>query len=82
MTEIALDHLDGYRHNRPVRIGNGAYQERQLDITGEFLDAIYVYRRKRGIYYGGWQYALRLINWLEKNWQGGDEGIWEVRGGK
>jgi len=82
MTEITLDHLDGYRHSRPVRIGNGAYTQLQLDITGEFLDGIYVYTRKRGIYYGGWHYLLRLINWLEQNWQGGDEGIWEVRGGK
>ena len=82
MTEITLDHLDGYRHSRPVRIGNGAYTQLQLDITGEFLDGIYVYMRKRGVYYGGWVYILRLINWLEQNWQGGDEGIWEVRGGK
>ena len=82
MTEITLDHLDGYRHSRPVRIGNGAYTQLQLDITGEFLDGIYEYTRKRGVYYRGWHYGLRLINWLEKNWQGGDEGIWEVRGGK
>ncbi len=82
MTEITLDHLDGYRHSRPVRIGNGAYTQLQLDITGEFLDGVYVYARKRGIYYGGWLYALRLINWLEKHWQDGDEGIWEVRGGR
>ena len=82
MTELTLDHLDGYRHSRPVRIGNGAYQQLQLDITGEFLDGIYVYMRKRGVYYGGWHYIVRLINWLEQNWQGGDEGIWEVRGGR
>jgi GH15 family glucan-1,4-alpha-glucosidase len=82
MTEITLDHLDGYRHSRPVRIGNGAYQQLQLDITGEFLDGVYEYIRKRGIYYGGWFYVQRLLNWLEKNWQGGDEGIWEVRGGR
>ncbi|HEY6407233.1 MAG TPA: glycoside hydrolase family 15 protein [Ktedonobacteraceae bacterium] len=82
MTEITLDHLDGYRHSRPVRIGNGAYTQLQLDITGEFLDGVYEYMRKRGVYYGGWLYILRLINWLEQNWQGGDEGIWEVRGGK
>ena len=82
MTELTLDHLDGYRHSRPVRIGNGAYTQLQLDITGEFLDGVYVYTRKRGVYYGGWHYALRLINWLEQNWQGGDEGIWEVRGGR
>src|SRR5438876_654603 len=82
MTEITLDHLDGYRHSRPVRIGNGAYTQLQLDITGEFLDGVYVYMRKRGVYYGGWLYVQRLLNWLEKNWQGGDEGIWEVRGGR
>jgi len=82
MTEFTLDHLDGYRHSRPVRIGNGAYQQLQLDISGEFLDGIYVYARKRGFYYDGWRYLLRLINWLEQNWQSGDEGIWEVRGGK
>jgi GH15 family glucan-1,4-alpha-glucosidase len=82
MTEITLDHLDGYRHSRPVRIGNGAYQQLQLDITGEFLDGIYVYLSKRGIYYEGWHYILRLVNWLNKNWQTMDEGIWEVRGGR
>ena len=82
MTELTLDHLDGYRHSRPVRIGNGAYTQLQLDITGEFLDGVYVYTRQRGVYYGGWHYAQRLINWLEQNWQGGDEGIWEVRGGR
>jgi GH15 family glucan-1,4-alpha-glucosidase len=82
MTELTLDHLDGYRHSRPVRIGNGAYQQLQLDISGEFLDGVYFYTRKRGIYYSGWHYVLRLANWLEQNWQGGDEGIWEVRGGR
>jgi len=82
MTEITLDHLEGYRHSRPVRIGNGAYQQLQLDITGEFLDGIYVYLSKRGIHYAGWHYILRLINWLNKNWQTMDEGIWEVRGGR
>jgi len=82
MTESTLDHLDGYRQSRPVRIGNGAYQQLQLDITGEFLDGVYVYMRKRGVYYGGWLHIMRLLNWLEQNWQGGDEGIWEVRGGR
>jgi GH15 family glucan-1,4-alpha-glucosidase len=82
MTELTLDHLDGYRHSRPVRIGNGAYTQLQLDITGEFLDGFYVSTHKRGIYYAGWHYLLRLLKWLENNWQGGDEGIWEVRGGR
>jgi GH15 family glucan-1,4-alpha-glucosidase len=82
MTELTLDHLDGYRHSRPVRIGNGAYTQLQLDITGEFLDGVYEYMRKRGVYYAGWHYILRLLKWLENNWQGGDEGIWEVRGGR
>ena len=82
MTELILDHLEGYRQSRPVRIGNGAYKQLQLDIIGEFLDGIYVYMRKRGVHYGGWLYILHLINWLDTHWQTPDEGIWEVRGGK
>ena len=82
LAEFTLDHLDGYRQSRPVRIGNGAYQQLQLDISGEFIDGVFTYIRKRGVYYGGWQYILRILKWLEHNWQGGDEGIWEVRGGR
>jgi GH15 family glucan-1,4-alpha-glucosidase len=82
LDEFALDHLCGYENSRPVRIGNAAYQQLQLDIYGEMMDAIYL-ANKYGdpISYAGWQGAQRMLDWLGKNWQRPDEGIWEVRGG-
>ena len=82
LDEITLDHLQGYEHSRPVRIGNAAYQQLQLDIYGEMMDSIYL-ANKYGdaISYAGWQNVQRMLSWLEKNWQRPDEGIWEVRGG-
>ena len=82
LDEVNLDHLDGYEHSRPVRIGNAAYQQLQLDIYGEMMDAIYL-ANKYGdaISYAGWQDIQRILEWLGKNWQRPDEGIWEVRGG-
>ena len=81
LTEAYLDHLEGYRKSRPVRIGNGAYSQKQLDIYGEMLDAIYIYNRYDAISYDLWQNLRRLLGWLEQHWQEPDEGIWEVRGG-
>ncbi len=81
LTEIALDHLEGYRQSRPVRIGNGAYTQKQLDIYGEMMDAIYTYNHYDAITYDLWTNVRRLLKWLEDNWQEPDEGIWEVRGG-
>ena len=81
LTEITLDHLEGYRQSRPVRIGNGAYTQKQLDIYGEMMDAIYVYNHYDTITYDLWMNVRRLLEWLENNWQEPDEGIWEVRGG-
>ena len=81
LTEIELSHLEGYRKSGPVRIGNGAYTQNQLDIYGEMLDAIYVYNRYDAISYDLWQNVLRLLEWLSQHWQEPDEGIWEVRGG-
>ncbi|MFZ0941736.1 MAG: glycoside hydrolase family 15 protein [Candidatus Sulfotelmatobacter sp.] len=82
LDELALDHLCGYENSRPVRIGNAAYQQLQLDIYGEMMDAIYL-ANKYGdpISYAGWQGVQRMLEWLGKNWQRPDEGIWEVRGG-
>jgi GH15 family glucan-1,4-alpha-glucosidase len=82
LDEIILDHLDGYENSRPVRIGNAAYQQLQLDIYGEMMDSIYL-ANKYGdpISYTGWQAVERILEWLGKNWQRPDEGIWEVRGG-
>lgn len=81
LTEVTLDHLEGYRKSGPVRIGNGAYKQNQLDIYGELMDAIYIYNRYGSISYDLWQNLCRLLQWLERNWDRPDEGIWEVRGG-
>jgi GH15 family glucan-1,4-alpha-glucosidase len=82
LDELTLDHLQGYEHSRPVRIGNAAYQQLQLDIYGEMMDSIYL-ANKYGdaISYAGWQDVQRMLGWLGKNWQQPDHGIWEVRGG-
>ena len=82
LDELTLDHLRGYENSRPVRIGNAAYQQLQLDIYGEMMDSIYL-ANKYGdpISYAGWQNVQRILEWLAKNWRRPDEGIWEVRGG-
>ncbi|HEX4716691.1 MAG TPA: glycoside hydrolase family 15 protein, partial [Ktedonobacteraceae bacterium] len=82
LTEITLDHLEGYRQSGPVRIGNGAYKQNQLDVYGELMDAIYIYNRYDAISYDLWKNLTRLLTWLERNWDQPDEGIWEVRGGR
>ena len=83
LTEDVLDHLDGYMGSKPVRIGNGAYDQLQLDIYGELLDAAYLYN-KHGtpISHDLWTSLRGLTNWVCENWQRTDEGIWEVRGGQ
>lgn len=81
LTEITLDHLEGYRQSGPVRIGNGAYKQNQLDVYGEVMDAIYIYNRYDPISYDLWKNLSRLLQWLENHWDQPDEGIWEVRGG-
>lgn len=81
LTEMTLDHLEGYRQSGPVRIGNGAYKQNQSDIYGELMDAIYIYNRYDAISYDLWKHLCQLLQWLEKNWDKPDEGIWEVRGG-
>jgi GH15 family glucan-1,4-alpha-glucosidase len=83
LTEETLDHLEGYHHCRPVRIGNGAYNQLQLDIYGELMDSVYLYNKYGSpISYDLWIYLRRLVNWVCDNWQREDEGIWEVRGGR
>jgi GH15 family glucan-1,4-alpha-glucosidase len=81
LTEINLDHLEGYRQSRPVRIGNGAYTQKQLDIYGEMMDAVYIFNSHEAITYDLWLNICRLLDWLSEHWQEPDEGIWEVRGG-
>ena len=81
LTEIALDHLSGYRDSRPVRIGNEAYKQKQLDIYGELMDSVYLFNKHKDISYDLWRNLRRLLEWLSAHWQEPDEGIWEVRGG-
>ena len=78
-----LDHLDGYMGSKPVRIGNAAHRQLQLDIYGELLDASYLFN-KHGtpISYDIWLSLIRLVDWVCDNWRRRDAGIWEVRGGE
>ncbi len=82
LPEERLDHLAGYRGSRPVRVGNGAYGQLQLDIYGELMDAVYLYNKHGApIGYDLWSCLRRLLDWVAMNWSRPDEGIWEVRGG-
>jgi len=83
LTEESLPHLRGFRGSTPVRIGNGAYDQLQLDIYGELMDSVYLYDKwGKPISYDLWQNLVRLVNWVVRNWHRADEGIWEVRGGR
>ncbi len=81
LVEQELHHLPGYEGSRPVRIGNGAYDQFQLDVFGEVLDAMHECW-VAGIAPGerGWRLERALVEYLETVWQEPDEGIWEVRG--
>jgi GH15 family glucan-1,4-alpha-glucosidase len=81
LTELELSWLPGYEGSRPVRIGNAAVQQRQLDVYGEVMDALYLTRRL-GIETDSVSWALEraLTNFVGQIWSEPDEGIWEVRG--
>jgi len=83
LTEDVLDHFEGWRGSRPVRIGNGAADQLQLDIYGEALDALLT-SDDYGlpIAHSGWRALTKIIDWLSDNWDQPDEGIWETRGGR
>ena len=81
LTEVELSWLDGYEGSRPVRVGNGASNQLQLDIYGEVIDALYQGRRQGLVPSDdAWRLTGRLFDWLESSWREPDEGIWEVRG--
>lgn len=83
LEEKVLDHLSGYRDSAPVRIGNGAYSQFQLDIYGELMESVYIYNRHGWpISYDMWMTLTGILDWVSNNWQEPDEGIWEVRGGR
>jgi len=82
LEETILRHFEGYKKSRPVRIGNAAHKQLQLDIYGELMDSVYIYNKTAElISYDFWQHLTHLIDWVCDNWQRPDEGIWEVRGG-
>ncbi len=83
LTEVELPWLAGYEGSKPVRIGNAASAQRQLDVYGEVADAFYQARR-RGLVPSddAWGLTNKLFDWLESGWHEPDEGIWEVRGPK
>jgi GH15 family glucan-1,4-alpha-glucosidase len=81
LPELELDWLPGYENSRPVRIGNGAARQFQLDIYGEVMDSMYM-ARKLGLEPApaAWNVARAVINFVATAWEKPDEGIWEVRG--
>lgn len=81
--EKELTHLEGYEGSSPVRIGNAAYEQVQLDIYGELLDAVYLYdKHGEPISYDFWLNISRQVEWVCDHWTQKDQGIWEVRGGQ
>jgi GH15 family glucan-1,4-alpha-glucosidase len=83
LTEETLDHFEGWRGSRPVRIGNGAADQLQLDIYGEAMDAVSLADAHGAqVAHHGWTAVARMIDWLCEHWDQPDEGIWETRGGR
>jgi GH15 family glucan-1,4-alpha-glucosidase len=83
LAERTLDHLEGYRGSRPVRIGNAASDQLQLDIYGELLDSIYLFDKYReSTSYSLWSRIAALVEWVAENWRQPDDGVWEVRSGR
>jgi GH15 family glucan-1,4-alpha-glucosidase len=81
LTELELSWLPGYENSRPVRVGNSAVNQRQLDVFGEVMDSLHLARRsgldpKPGV----WSLQRELLRYLEEIWREPDHGIWEVRG--
>ncbi len=86
LTEETLDHLDGYMGSRPVRVGNAASDQLQLDIYGEAMNSIYALDSGAvgdwGVGHDGWNHIVGTMDWLCEHWHDSDEGIWETRGGR
>ncbi|HYZ56609.1 MAG TPA: glycoside hydrolase family 15 protein [Streptosporangiaceae bacterium] len=83
LPERELPHLEGYQGSAPVRIGNGAAGQLQLDIYGALIDAVYLYDKwGKPISSDHWDTVCALVDWVCGNWDQPDEGIWETRGGR
>jgi GH15 family glucan-1,4-alpha-glucosidase len=82
LPEKILQNLEGYKGSTPVRIGNAAHAQLQLDIYGELMDSVFIYdKHNEPISYDFWMNLTTLVEWVCANWRKPDEGIWEVRGG-
>jgi len=80
LTETTLDHLEGYLGSSPVRLGNEAHNQLQLDIYGELIDALYLYNTHGDpLTYDLWKYIVKLVYWVCDNWERSDSSILEVR---
>lgn len=83
LTETKIPELEGYMNSKPVRIGNGAYDQFQLDIYGEIMDSAHIFRKFGGAVDADyWEYLRRVVNFVIDHWREPDEGIWETRGGR
>ena len=83
LPEEVLEHFEGYRGSAPVRIGNGAANQLQLDIYGELIDSVYLFNKHASpISHESWTDLARIVEWVCENWDQADEGIWETRGGR
>jgi GH15 family glucan-1,4-alpha-glucosidase len=80
LIERQLDHLSGYLGSRPVRVGNGAVGQLQLDVYGEVMETADIWRRNHEMTEGTWRVLRGLVNWVSGNWRLPDSSIWEVRG--
>ncbi|MGC4982675.1 glycoside hydrolase family 15 protein [Streptomyces sp. DT193] len=83
LPERELTHLEGYRGSAPVRIGNGAVGQLQLDIYGALIDCLYLYDKwGQPLSSAHWDNIRGLVDWVCANWDQPDEGVWETRGGR
>ncbi|MFC4610414.1 glycoside hydrolase family 15 protein [Streptomyces maoxianensis] len=81
--EHELPHLEGYRGSAPVRVGNDAVNQLQLDIYGALLDSVYLYDKWcEPLLSGQWRGVCDVVDWVCEHWDTPDEGVWETRGGR
>ncbi|MEO6496375.1 MAG: glycoside hydrolase family 15 protein [Solirubrobacteraceae bacterium] len=81
LTEVTLDHLRGYEHSRPVRIGNGAFDQRQNDVYGAVVDSVYLHTKRRNhMQHDLWPLVQNQVECASAIWHNPDQGIWEARG--
>jgi len=83
LPERELSHLEGYRGSAPVRVGNAAVGQLQLDIYGALVDSLYLYDKwGKPISSAHWDNISDIVDWVCENWDQPDEGVWETRGGR